>query len=256
MLNMIKFELRKLIRSKSFYICLAINILITFASMLFCYMLYSLSPQLGGVDQWVLFDYGYNNSTILMLLGIFISIFICEDDSLGTIKNIYSKGYSRDVVYFSKYIVSLIAFFAYFIIFTLFTFGFSFCFKTYTSAITSKMISTFIAKIITVLAFFTLYFFNASVLKKNGWAISLNILGSNLVYLALQIVDIVLNKYEIKVEIYGYWLDGYFSQLNYSYSTLPNSGNDLINKAIIMSVIYILVFLLLGYLINRKRNVK
>lgn len=256
MLNMIKFELRKLLKSKSFYICLTINILITFFSMFFSYMLYVVSQDLGGIDQWSLFDLGYNNSTILMLLGIFISIFICEDDSLGTIKNIYSKGYSRDVVYFSKYIVSLIAFFVYFIIFTLCNFIFSYFFKSYTSVLTNKMILVFITKTIIILAFFTLYIFNASVIKKNGWSISLNILGSNIVYLALQIIDVILSKYKIKIDISSYWLDGLFSQLNYSYSVIPNANNDIVNKALIMSTIYIIIFISLGYLLNRKRNVK
>ena len=44
---------------------------------------------------------------VTLLLGIFIGTFVTEDRVKGTIKTIYSKGYSRVKIFFSKYMAVL-----------------------------------------------------------------------------------------------------------------------------------------------------
>ena len=110
MKNLIKFEFRKLFKSCTFYICgslaaffVTINILSTYISEV------SIGEMPTGSICLSFIQTAINNSNFTLLSAIFVSIFVCADQAGKTIKTIYAKGYSRTEVYFSKYIVSLIA---------------------------------------------------------------------------------------------------------------------------------------------------
>lgn len=44
---------------------------------------------------------------VSLLIAVFVGIFVTEDRVNGTIKNIYSKGYSRVKIFFSKYLATI-----------------------------------------------------------------------------------------------------------------------------------------------------
>ena len=52
---------------------------------------------------------GAATSSLTTILAIFLSIFVTEDYTSDTIKNVYSKGHSRDRVFFAKCISAFAA---------------------------------------------------------------------------------------------------------------------------------------------------
>ena len=117
--RMLKFELRKLLRKKSFYLmfilCVGVAVYNVFYQRNMIYDIVQeinefnkesireslaemFSPQrLALSGFWLM---------VPIVLAVFAGIFVCEDRASGTIKNIYSRGYSRTTVFFSKFIVS------------------------------------------------------------------------------------------------------------------------------------------------------
>lgn len=109
MTNVIKSDLYKLFRTKSFYICgliaavlSAIGVLLTPNAIKLMYgieMTYSELKELGFNGLQVIRD---GIGVISLLLTIMVSIFISSEFSFGTMKNIASKGISRTSIYLSK----------------------------------------------------------------------------------------------------------------------------------------------------------
>ena len=136
---LLKFELRKLLRNKAFFICLGIAVALITISLLINKVIFD-SGLIEYAEQEIPEEYAEqyaeslsalkesfngimmlknllaNTSNLLnntlVISGITISLIVCEDFTGDTIKNIYSKGYSRTQVYFAKLVSSLIAFMA------------------------------------------------------------------------------------------------------------------------------------------------
>ena len=102
MKKLLCFEFEKLLRTKTFYIFVGLNILAILLSL----------NIYGGVAH--LGIYVYNSINIYNiyftgLISLFIAIYICKEYSNNTLSNIYSKGYSCTLVLISKYIVCMSA---------------------------------------------------------------------------------------------------------------------------------------------------
>jgi len=128
MFNLIKMDLYRLFKTKSFYI-----IGIILAAFVFMVM-YSLSSS---DAQFIEDFYGYNlqemqfidllyqtfmNGMVPMVIGIGAAIFICVDYSSGYIKNIASSVKQRATIALSKFIVSTFGVILYFILMILLTY--------------------------------------------------------------------------------------------------------------------------------------
>ena len=100
MSKLLHFEWRKLWRQKSLYICFGFGLLIIFLSVLSLKSFDILDTAMNMV-------YLALNNGFTVFLGIFIALFICQDYNQQTIKNIYARGYGRNAVFFSKYLISL-----------------------------------------------------------------------------------------------------------------------------------------------------
>ena len=106
MLNLIKADFYKLFRMKSFYIC---GLLGTALSLL---GIWAINLQLNGLPAELL---GYSGITALIqglsyvaiFYIIFISLFIPNEFSFGTIKNMVSSGQSRISIYLSKIVIGI-----------------------------------------------------------------------------------------------------------------------------------------------------
>lgn len=106
MKNLLKFEFHKLFKQKSFYICTIIMLVLSFFSILLNKSLAN-NPELNMAMPMVMSSLltAVNSSNFTMICGIFIALFVCTDYDQQTIKNVYSRGFSRSKVYFAKYIV-------------------------------------------------------------------------------------------------------------------------------------------------------
>lgn len=107
MLKLLKFEFHKLIRQKSTYICILIPFIFLFLEILINKLIYmNDNAQIPTTINILKTSLATTNLTLI--LAIFIAINVTEDYAEQTIKNIYGKGYSRESVYLTKYIIIIL----------------------------------------------------------------------------------------------------------------------------------------------------
>lgn len=107
MLKLLKFEFHKLIRQKSTYICILIPFIFLFLGILINKLIYmNDNAQIPTTINILKISLATTNLTLI--LAIFIAINVTEDYTEQTIKNIYGKGYSREFVYLTKYIIIIL----------------------------------------------------------------------------------------------------------------------------------------------------
>lgn len=247
--KLMNFEFRKLFTSKYFYILLGIAlgfILIVNLGQ------FAINSYAGGIASGLLNAYtttkGALATSFTTILGIFVAIFATADFSNDTIKNIISKGYNKTKVYFSKYLVSLIATFmmmfgAYLVAFAFGALAFGF-----TTTIDESIVAVFIGQILSMIAYHAIYFALSYSLRKSGAAIALCIIGPLTIRIILGLLDMLFVDKGISFS--PYWVDGIFN--NFA-GQLTNS--DLYLGSFIALPLYIVAAIGAGYLINFKREI-
>ena len=245
--NLIKFELRKLFRMKSFYICLLISVFFEVLSVV-------LSAVLNGVadmpkETIMAFDSvssAVANGQLEILLAVFVSLFVCSDYTEGTIKNVISHGFSRGQVYFVKYIVLIFAGW----IFTLLAMGLSFGLTAILEGVGSPaahFVPVLLIDLLLVVAYVTLFQFFAVLFRKNGGAITLGIVFPLCLSIVVMAVPLILRKKEMDLSMVQ--IGQCFAKLSENLVDTKTMG-----LAALVGVIYIVLFGILGFLVIRKRE--
>lgn len=104
MSRLLRFEFRRLVRSKSFYICTALFLAMNLYTIHLAHSWgYYLASGLESAFSIVC------SSEFLLFFAVFAALFTCDDYSGGTIRNILARGFSRTQVYLAKLIVLLCA---------------------------------------------------------------------------------------------------------------------------------------------------
>lgn len=245
MKNLLKFEMHKLFRQKSFYICTIVMLTFSFISLLLNKMISNqdttLVGNLSGLGSMLS---AFNSSNLTMVGGIFLALFVCGDFDAQTIKNVYSRGFSRNQVFLSKWIVGIIALISMFFMTLLFSFiAGNIMFGN--QAEVGNYIGLFIGQFILVIAYGSFVFMISILLKRVGVSIALAILGPSLISTVLSLADAVL-----KLDSFSfakYWLDGFAADL----VSLGIDSTRLLT-CIILSVIYAMAFVLVGLFMNKK----
>lgn len=247
--KLLKFEFRKLSKSKSFYICLFLSLGMLLISAFSAKSLLGNSESGGFV--YPLADFvrdTLSNGNVVLLTGIFVAIFLCEDDSCGTIKNIYAKGYSREKVFFAKYIASLAGVMVIVLLDFLVSYLYSLAYFD-TTADKGNLVVDIIGQIAVILAYHAIYVAISVWLKKTGGAVAFNIVGPSLVSLILTMIDIAL-KDRIKNFLFGnYWVQS----LLYNFLT-ANPSTSAIVTGFVGSAIYIALAIALGLFVSKKKE--
>ena len=181
-----------------------------------------------------------------MLLGIFTALYCCDDVSNNTMKNIYSKGYSRAKVFFAKYIVSLSASLIVAIAFFLISFMLGKVLGNADEAITGTFAGSIILQLLVVVGYHAVYFSLAMIIGKVGGSVALNIVGPMLVFTVLSLLASLL---KIDFDFSEFWLDSVINPLSNG-----NIDGNLIIKAVLMPLLYSSVFVTAGYFMNRKKE--
>ncbi|MGM9970211.1 MAG: ABC transporter permease [Anaeroplasma sp.] len=249
MKELINFEFRKLFKSKSFFICLAVCLgLVLLGGLTTKVLLENSNGEIATPNALSMLKGVIGSANVVLISGIFTALFVCEDDTSGTIKNIYSRGYSRRDVFLSKYIVSLVSI----LIFTLSSMILSFLFGSVTwpseLGIQNTYVITIIAQIVMVIAYHAVFFAISSKIGKIGSSIAFNIVGPMFVSMVLGMVDAFLKLEENKIS--GYWIDSLLSSLQQTSVT-----NSVITSAIILGIVYSVIFIVIGIRINKKKEV-
>ncbi len=287
--NMLKFELRRLLKKPVFYImlglCVGVAIFYVFSTREnMNYMIENMSDIVSD------YDYGYEKSWVkerfveylspqrlvlsnfwLMLpsvLAIFTAIFVCEDRARGTIKNIYARGYSRTNVFFSKFIVSsAVSAVLYLLVVGALYISGTIAFLTAPFDVSPQTVKGFwllvLGRLILMLAINAGYFMLSELIGGNtGFSIASNMFApsimNGILYLGLSFFFYVIlkdlhtdNKYAIIQNIIEYWIYS-LTMEGFNIEMKP----DAYVWHIIASAIYLIVFTGLGWLIAVKKEVK
>lgn len=238
MKNMLKFEFYKLFRTKAFYICSGI---ILGLILLFSYIMneFSLINALDFTEEFI------ENIPVELIFAVFIGLFICDDNSNGTIKNIYAKGYSREVVYFAKYIVLFITSFVLISFYILFSFAWgNLLWGTENYDITQKDIYIIISQVIFIMERYTFCFAVSTIISRKGAAIAINIILPQLAEVLSIFIDMLLDFEE--PYIYNHILRNLYNNIY---------NNETFLKFSLFALIYSVVFMLISSLINNRKQV-
>lgn len=244
--KLIKFEFRKLCKTKSFYNCIIISSVLAVLNALILKSVSDTTGELYDAASYILkFT---NNAMLLLIIGIFTAIFVTEDFSSGTIKNIYAKGYSRNVVYMSKYIASTVS--------ALIIVGTSLLtciivsnglFKGETVE-NSTFLSSLLLQILLIIAYNSLYFVISIIVGKLGSSIAFIIVGPSMVSLMLTLADSFLNIKNVKLN--DYWLENCMSSVQ-----VINCSNSIIVSSLVVSMAVIIVSLIVGTQLHRRKEI-
>ncbi|MBQ9898746.1 MAG: ABC transporter permease [Ruminococcus sp.] len=241
MRRILRFEFHKLFRQRSFYICSLVTAVLLILGI----------PVFTKIAKMELSGWEYaamvlSNSQYTMILGIFTSLFICDDFDQQVLKNIYSKGYSRRKVFVGKYISSL------------FAAGMMYLFDIIVAFIGGTVvwgvgevgdsIRTLFLQGLVLIGYHAFFFALSMILGRTGPSIAIGIVATTMITLVLTILDVILKPK--KFSFTDYWLDAF----------LNNAGDsDVKTKVLAVSLVgtflFAAVFLAVGYAFNRKKQV-
>ena len=246
--NLIKFEFRKLFKSKSFYICLLICIGLVLLSGLTIKIMAESSDVIDLPSKYSMLQGAVSYGNITLISAIYTALFVCEDESSNTLKNIYAKGYTRGNVFVSKLIVSLLSILIF--TFTCMIVAYFFGKTTWinSSICIDNLALDILAQVLLLIAYHSLFFIISFTNGKTGLSIALNIVGPILISMVLTMIDAFLKLDNFKIS--SYWIDSLLSYLGQT--TLTNQN---ILVAIVMGIIYFFVFITIGFILNKKKEI-
>ncbi len=250
MSKLLHFEFHKLLRQKSMRVCSIVLICLSLLSLLTTKSMWDNAGEiLGDVPTATeLAVSALSSCSFSLILAIFTALFVSEDSSEGTIKNIYSKGYKRTEVFLSKLIaVSVYCVVMAIICIAIFYVGGIAIFPSDDSLKFSELTSL-IPQIIIMLAYTFLYGLIASITPKSGNAIAGCIVAPMLVALVIGMVDTFLNLESFKLS--SYWLDNLLSAVNAT--TIARS--DLLT-GITGGLVYMIILYFAGIYVSSKKQV-
>ena len=248
MKNMIKFEFRKLFRHISFYVLMGVCLLWTVLNGLMLTVAAMLIPEIGVPSTVYDFTRSAVSTNSMIFVGIFLAIFVVEDFANGSIKNVVSKGYNNTTVYFSKYIVSLVA--AVMMCLASIISGVLYGLIFFREAGSFDSVGYVIPGILlSIIVYHAMFFLICISVRKMAPAVVLTIVGPMGLDLVLSLVGIFTQD-RFKFNISNYWLSG----------ILTNFGSGADTKIylveLILLVVYLAAFVVAGYFINRDREIK
>ena len=247
MIKLLKFELRKLRQSKSFYIIFGLGLLSIILFMILGKVLTDVFATPDGnplASMLVVLP----NSGFVSLLGVYLVIFACGDFSQHTIKNIYARGYSRTTVYFTKYLLSLAVTLAVALFYMLFSFLFALVLGGHVASIAGYMWGCLALQFWVLVGMHGMFFGVAMICSKTGVGIFVNVVGIELLFTLL---NLLIQIAKIKFNILDYYLEMILANLM---GGAPLTTAELV-RAIVMPVVYAVGFVTAGWLVNHKREV-
>ena len=284
--NMLKFELRRLLKKPVFYVmlglCVGVAIFMVFSMRISMdYMIQHMGESeyyAYGIDEnyvkenfvenlspqkLVLSEFWYILPTVL---AVFVGIFVCEDRVRGTIKNIYARGYSRTSVFLAKFIVSsATSVLLYWLVIAAIYLSGMIVFATAPFEVQPQTVKGFwlliLGRTLVLLAANAGYFMISELIGSTGFSIAANMFApsilNGILYLGLSFIFYVFikdpdfNRYDVIESIIEYWI-----------YTLVMGGFRIDMKVdayiwhVVASGAYLLIFGFLGWLIARKKEVK
>lgn len=253
--NLYKLEFKKLKRQKSIYICIAvlIGMLVLVAVALKITQsrfsdVEAFAPYLKDLSGFNFMLSAVSNSYYLLVIGIITAITYCADFEEQTVKNIFSRGYSRSTFYFAKLTSIWIICTIMYITTTAFAFLIGSIFFGVGSEDVLRCFTLIGIQYLACMGYMTFYVGVSALIRKNGGVIASNIIIPILIILVLGLIDAILNSDTFKaVDI---WLDSFSNDMSKIDASTPRMIGCTIG-----SVIYIVAFIIIGNMISKKTEV-
>lgn len=250
--KLLRFELRKILRSKSFYVCMAISLGFLLLTLVTAKVANDALEAIGQptlkLSGAFFAKSGISNASIGMISAIFVAIYVCEDFSSGTLKTILAKGNDRTKIFFSKYIITVCAVIFWSILAVLVSFLLGTALYGNKEAFKDNLVAIIFGQLFGVLAYHSLYFMISYSFGKIAPAIALNILGPLGVNLLLNFGDTIIKSDSFKLS--DYWIDGIVGNF-----TASETNNKLIVSGIILLIVYCAAGIVAGWLIARRKEI-
>ena len=249
MFKLLNFEFRKLIRQKSFYICIAAMLALLVGSAYTTELMTAKSgvedPSLSGISYLM---EAISGSALSAVLAVFIPLFICEDYASGTIRNIITRGFSRLEMFISK----LIAVLAATVLMTAVCLAAAYLVGTAfwgagEPSLGSEQIKILLCQLAVIAAYATMFFAISSMLQKVGGSIAICLILPMAAVILLSLADAALAEREI--ELSGYWIEN----LGRSLASVEAEAED-IKKALIGAGCYFAASIAFSWLVIMKRE--
>lgn len=244
MKNLLTLEFHKMKKQKSFYICTIIMIGLLFLSVLTANALAGSAPEFSASSMDMVLN-ALNNSSFLMIAGIFTALFVCDDYEQQTIKNIYARGYSRKQVYLSKLISIWTGTTIMFAVVLLCSFLFGTIYFGADDFGNLSFLGLLAVQYVTCMANMGLCFFVSSLLRKNGSSIAATIVVPMIASMVLGMFDSFMKFKEFSTA--NLWVSSLIGDL----STLTVSTERLY-VCLFASLIYIVIFAVAGIFFHKK----
>ena len=235
--KLLHFEFHKLIRQKSFYICLAVAVAMLFISTYTTYLMQKDAVDVSqmGIDGMSVMIGAVSGGTLSMVIGVFVPLFVCEDYVSGTIRNIVTRGYTRLGIFLAKLIAVLFASAIMTIVCMAagYLVGVLFCapgeqpFDAYT-------VKILLCQLAVMLAEASLFYAISTVLQKTGGAIAICLVLPMVLTIVLALADTALAEKEIQLS--GYWLE----RINGTLAVFEVKSEDM-KKALLTALSYFVV---------------
>lgn len=253
MKQLLRYEFRKLFRSKAFYILLAVQVAVTLIGVVSTKAIENLLQDPNDPNYYVSAITGVSQmltavtGTIFsMTTAIFASIFLCEDYSSGTIKNIVSRGYSRLKVSTSKYLVSFVGVLIMGAASALITFALaSALWKVGVWDINAT--KSLFGEMAYLLAYHAFFCFVATLCMKIGATIAINLVAPLFVDLILTLVDTLINLKDVSISNY------FFTGIGSSFAA-NGYANENFGLYFSILLIYFALFVGAGLFISSKKE--
>lgn len=242
------FELRKILRQKSFYICTAVMIGLVFLTSLIQKVALNFSgAELGGMSCVPIILSAAATVDFAIVNGIFIALYVCHDFTSETIKNIYARGFSKTKVFLSKLTVAFAATAIQFVCLIVFSAIFGLIFFG-AGEMTGKYFLLLVAQLIACLSLASFSFALSYTFKRTGVAIALSILAAEVIGLVLTLITALLKIQTF--DLGDYWISGFLPSLSDWFIETKR-----IVICIVLSIAYGAAFIAAAWLLDRKHDV-
>lgn len=273
MLNLIKMDLYRLFHSKAIKVGMIASVIVAFVGMLFNFgiislieivpdedglatgwlgMIFPAANWIEGVDFASIVISGTN--ILSLFIGCMVSAsFISAEQSCGYVKNIAGQLHDRGYTVISKFAVTSLIHFIVLLIYALVSTVCAFVFfsKYIVAYSVGKLIAGFLLRLLLFIAINAVILFLCTLTKSQSLAMVTGaIFGIGVTKIFYMIANMILKMLKISINITNFMPDGINGELNFG------TIETLAVKAIIVSVVFIAIFLTGATLLVKKRDVK
>lgn len=260
MINILKVDLYKMFKAKSFYV---IGIILAAFSALNAYAFAKISLDANEkllmlVNSNFFVVFMQNVNSVVTYVTLFVVLFMVSEFSNGTIKNIATKGYLRESIYFSKLIVGAISTLIYVAVVALSIYlPYIFVLRGHITnefEMPKYFINSFFIMLLHLLAYISIGLMIASLVRKSGLSVVCLFAFTSLIPFILDMLDKLLaSNFETKFSLSKYFISG---SLGYAISQADLSIPDKdIVRVILVPICFFVASVAIGVTVFKKRDI-